>query len=153
MSAIIPSNDWVFTYCQSTGEFGLGSIDHDDRGDYIVSANLFRGYSGHGVYVNDAASEHLPGRGPIPRGLWYVGTPIRHERLGPVAIRLVPDHGWDVPGGRSGFYIHGDNREANQTASSGCIVLDKGARDFIGRFSGRQLWVYTSLVVKPEGTA
>lgn len=41
--------------------------------------------------------------------------------------------------GRSGFFIHGDNRYGNRTASHGCIILPRKARDEIATLrSGRK---------------
>lgn len=125
------STDWRFYYRQSTGQIGIGVESHDDGGDFTCVCVFARGYSGVGADMDNPASEHLPGRGPIPRGVWAFGTAVQHRRLGPVAIPLLPYDGWEVPGGRSGFFIHGDNSAANKTASSGCIVLPRWCREFL----------------------
>lgn len=134
-------NDWAFCYCQKNGNFGIETKEFDDAGYYRNCIVFAVGYSGRGEHMDDPSSEHLPGKGPIPAGKWFIGTARNHERLGPVAIPLLPDDGWQVPGGRSGFFIHGDNRAANKTASSGCIVLDRRNREFIASQAGRQLIV------------
>ena len=59
--------------------------------------------------------------------MWVHG----HPRFAAPAIQLKqekPESSWH---GRSGFWIHGDNAQANKSASSGCIVLDKRSREFV----------------------
>lgn len=87
-----------------------------------------RGYSGHPPYVNDAAAASLKARGPIPRGVYRVSHPWDHVRLGPVSFFLEPDPS-NVMFRRSGFFIHGDNEYGNNSASNGCIILPRKARD------------------------
>lgn len=103
-----------------------------------VLLSLGKGYAGYGSYRNVPAFEARKLLGPLPRGRWVVGFGINHPRLGPQSIPLQPEN---VPNlsGRSGFYIHGDNRAGNFTASNGCIVLGRSARDCIdhlARWSG-----------------
>lgn len=109
-------------YNSSTGAFGV----EDAVGMFVP---LFRGYSGAGLGRNEPEREKEKSVGPIPRGRWKLDAPRNHERLGPFAIGLEAD-GWR-PYGRSGFFIHGDNKAANGTASTGCIILDRQARDVI----------------------
>lgn len=137
----IPVVDWFFIFRQSDGSFGVGVEDVDNRGAHNIMLPFVNGYSGAPGFVNDPAAEHLPGRGPIPRGRWFTRPAFRHERLGPAAIGLIPMEGWEVPGNRSGFYIHGDNSSLSQTASNGCIILPRQVRDFINRWPGRELRV------------
>lgn len=86
-----------------------------------------RGYSGRSKGINDARMMFVRGLGPIPCGVWDMALPMVHPNLGPNSIGLEPRKGTDV-GGRSGFYIHGDNPKTDMSASSGCIVLDKNSR-------------------------
>lgn len=113
----------VLRYEQGSGRLLYG----DPRGRLQV---LARGYSGRGKWVNDPNGQAKPGEGPIPRGLWIVGKPRHHPTLGPVAIPLTAAEETDAFG-RSGFYIHGDNRANNRTASRGCIIVNGWARDEI----------------------
>lgn len=103
-----------------------------------------RGYSGFPPFVNRPAFESLKALGPIPGGLWRMGSAIHHQRLGPVAIPLYPEG--HSAHGRSGFYIHGDNRRGGRTSSTGCIVLPRWCRDWIVRkqraIPGLVLYVY-----------
>lgn len=109
-------------YSQSSGVMYLG--DHDNN-----RITLARGYSGHGTSINDPDSEGFVGRGPIPRGVWKVGSPVSSDRMGPHCIPLSPV-GHDAYH-RSGFYIHGDNRHGDRSASTGCIILDRNIREAI----------------------
>lgn len=90
------------------------------------------GYSGSTCHQNKPESERIVAKGPIPRGVWTMGSPFAHQTLGPVSIPLWPVEK-DAAFGRSGFYIHGDNSKANGSASTGCIILNRPARDFIVR--------------------
>jgi hypothetical protein len=59
---------------------------------------------------------------------------------GPLSIPLTPMPGTNTFG-RTGFYIHGDNKARNQSASEGCIVLDSGPRQKIASCGGGTLQV------------
>lgn len=139
---VVDEDNWYFVYRQSTGEIyvsshvlGLDNVYHNRN---VIGT----GYSGRGDgYLNNPAAEHLVGKGPIPRGIWGIGVPQNHPRLGPHSIPLWPENGWEVPGGRSGFFIHGDNKAANKTASSGCIVLPRRLREFISGARCKSLYV------------
>lgn len=120
----------MFTYSQSTGK-----LSHDGM-------NVAVGYSGHGMGLNNPLAASIPDVGPIPAGRWKIGTFFDHPHLGPVVAHLTPQPGTDALG-RSAFFIHGDNKDMNRSASDGCIVLDRAAREFI-RDSGD-----TDLAVSP----
>lgn len=114
--------DWEFQYEQLSGRFYLAD---PQNGRALVA----RGYSGKGIAINDPSYQDRVAEGPIPRGLWRILSPIRHQRLGELSFSLAPlGHKAE---GRSGFYIHGDNRQANNSASSGCIILNREARAFL----------------------
>jgi hypothetical protein len=42
--------------------------------------------------------------------------------------------------GRGGFFIHGDNPAQNNTASDGCVVINRVARERIAA-AAMNLWV------------
>lgn len=108
------------TYSQATG------VLHHRQGDTVK--RLGRGYSGQPPYVNKPEAEALRAAGPIPRGTYRVHRPFDHVRLGPWSLYLEPK----TPiHGRSGFFIHGDNRLGNQTASHGCIILPRAVRQAV----------------------
>lgn len=90
-------------------------------------ATLAHGYAGAGEGINNAMMQHVRNVGPLPRGLYQMAQAVTHRRLGPLAIRLLPDPHNDMMD-RSDFWIHGDNRHRNRTGSEGCPVLDRPAR-------------------------
>lgn len=118
---------YAFVYSQSTGLLYIEDFDGN-------RAALARGYSGFGGDQNDPDAEGKAGRGPIPRGIWKIGDPVHHIRLGPIAIPLVPV-GHDAYH-RSGFFIHGDNGRGDKSASTGCIVLNRPTRECIRALTG-----------------
>lgn len=113
---------YAFVYSQSTGLFYIEDFDGN-------RAAFARGYSGFGVDRDDPDAEGKAGRGPIPRGVWKIGVPVHHIRLGPLAFPLQPI-GHDAYH-RSEFFIHGDNRRGDKSASTGCIILDRPSRECI----------------------
>jgi len=115
------------TYYQTSGLYQI---------DPCVRAH---GYSGHGPGLNNPAMEADPNIGPIPAGAWHIGAAADHPRLGPCAMRLTPV-GHDAHG-RTGFFIHGDNADGNQSASHGCIILAYAMRQAIDARPDRALEV------------
>lgn len=87
------------------------------------------GYSGHGAGRNNPDMENVANVGPIPRGRYTIGGAHQDANKGPVVIRLTP-FGHNARG-RSGFLIHGDNAQGNFSASEGCIILNRAARELI----------------------
>lgn len=95
------------------------------------------GYAGHPPYVNQPETQGLKAAGPIPRGKYRVSHPWDHTRLGPVSMFLDPFRSNEMMG-RSGFFIHGDNRYGNNTASHGCIILSRKIREEIATLRATQ---------------
>ena len=116
-----------FFYAVNTGQMYLRAGED--------TLEIDRGYSGYKEYRNSVRFEKAKLLGPIPRGVWTVGFGQAHPRLGPQAIPLEIEEG-DIFG-RSGFFIHGENGFVNFTASTGCIVLGRSARDCIDHLSRR----------------
>lgn len=85
-------------------------------------------YSGHGDGLNNPDMEQDRGIGPIPRGVWTIGTWEDDPHLGPCVARLAPA-GSTEAFGRSGFFIHGDNARMNHSASDGCIIVPHDLRE------------------------
>jgi len=106
---------------------GLVRLVDSENGRALVA----RGYSGARGWVNATDAENRPAKGPLPRGLWSMGSAIQHGSLGPISIPLEPA-GADTFG-RFGFFIHGDNRFGDFSASRGCIILPRDARLFIAK--------------------
>lgn len=106
----------AWTYQQSTGR-----LSHD-------GALVATGYSGHGPGLNNPAEEAVQGVGPIPAGAYVIGPPKNPiDHLGPIAMPLIPGLN-NRAHGRSAFFMHGDNAEANHTASDGCIIMPPQVR-------------------------
>lgn len=116
-----------FMYEQATGL--LCGID--EGGEWYPIEDC---YAGKGVHCNNPASHRLKNLGPLPRGRYRITGPVDHPRLGPVSMFLRPDQDNEMFN-RSGFFIHGDNRSRNRTASSGCIILSRQNRELIARHS------------------
>ncbi len=112
-------NLWL--YVQSAGQL------YRPDGSFCAS-----GYSGRGDGLNNPAMQEIKDVGPLPTGLYALGTAETHPRLGPIAIPLQPDP-LNAMYGRSEFWCHGDNAEANHTASEGCIVMPRLARIELAR--------------------
>jgi hypothetical protein len=109
-----------------TFQQGSGKISHD--GEYIAT-----GYSGNGTGVNNPQAQNQSFVGPIPRGTYTIGAAIQDGGLmGPFVLPLTA---WVVNQmfDRSGFFIHGDNAARNQSASQGCIALDRQWRQMIAQ--------------------
>ena len=124
MFPVLRAHGLDFEYSQSSGCLYL--VDAEDG-----RALIGRGYSGSPGHVNRAESQHLVATGPIPRGVWRLDPPhASHPRLGPKVIPLEPADAQTAKG-RGGFFIHGDNKRGNNSASSGCIIMSGSVRGLI----------------------
>lgn len=110
----------MWTYEQSTGKL------LDDNGELV-----WTGYSGRNEGLNNAQMQNVPNEGPLPQGLYTIGSPYAHPHLGPVCMNLEPDP-HNLMFGRGDFRIHGDNMANNKSASEGCIVMPYAVRIKIG---------------------
>lgn len=101
------------------------------------------GYSGIGDGLDNPAAQSEENVGPIPTGNWTIGPQADHHETGGRtlwgAMRLTPALGNSTQ--RTQFYIHGDNAKGNHSASDGCVVLPKTARDVIARSGVKSLKV------------
>lgn len=91
-----------------------------------------KGYAGCCKYKNKPEFQSKIGKGPLPQGLYTI---VRHEEddkrgHGPFVLRLIPDPANEMFG-RAGFLIHGDSIKSPGTASQGCIVVSREAREHI----------------------
>lgn len=105
---------------------------------------LATGYSGRDDGKNNAAMEDVKNKGPIPRGRYTIGAPRDTKTHGPYVLPLTPDLGNELHG-REGFLIHGDNLEFPGTASEGCIVLPRFARERLWESLDHELQVVREL--------
>jgi len=90
--------------------------------------------------VNNPAYQYTPDVGPLPVGLYTMGTPVEGSLLGILAIPLTPDPSNDMRG-RGGFYCHGDHIGAPGTASDGCIIMSHSTRLLLSQSADRQIQV------------
>lgn len=87
-------------------------------------------YSGYGEGKNNVALAHVRNVGPVPPGLYVIGTAHLYRPFGPVTMRLTPQAGTNTYG-RAGFLIHGDSIAKPGTASTGCIIAGRKDREYI----------------------
>ncbi|CAF1492901.1 unnamed protein product, partial [Didymodactylos carnosus] len=64
------------------------------------------------------------GLGPIPKGSYTIENSCKNDRE---RCNLKPDTTNNMYG-RDRFQIHGDNGKNDQSASQGCIIVDKNGR-------------------------
>lgn len=110
------------------------------------------GYAGCGDGKNNPAMQAIHNVGPLPVGRYLVGAPMDDPRVGRYALYLEPAPSNEMFG-RSLFYIHGDNRAANGTASEGCIILPFTARQAIWHSGDHHLEVVSGLPETPKETS
>jgi hypothetical protein len=96
-----------------------------------------RGYSGAEPYKNVPGAEALRNAGPIPKGTYAIEPAVTSR--GPLTLPLLPV-GHNACG-RTDFRIHGDSRTRPGTASTGCIILPRSARELISSSKDRSLVV------------
>ena len=111
----------TWNYQQSTGQLSHG-------GELIAT-----GYAGIGAGLNNPAAQNQPFVGPLPAGTYTIGAVMADGgHMGPFVLPLTP---WSVNQmfGRAGFFIHGDTPARDNSASNGCIVLDRQWRQMIAQ--------------------
>jgi len=78
--------------------------------------------------------------GPLPRGIYTLGTPVLKSHLGPFAIPLIPAPDNKMCG-RGSFYVHGDRTRDPGNASQGCMILPRAVRDLMWASDDHELKV------------
>jgi hypothetical protein len=106
--------------------------------------NLYRGYSGSPEGKNNPQMEDRHNVGPIPTGKYSIGQPHDTSTHGPYVLSLTPDPK-NIMFGRAGFLIHGDSIANPGTASQGCIILPKAARELIYQSGDHDLEVVSGV--------
>lgn len=98
----------------------------------LVRDNLVlgQGYSGQPGCKNDPSKCNVHDRGPIPPGGYTIGTPRDTETHGPFVLPLIPKETNEMFE-RTGFLMHGDSITHPGTASHGCIVVSRAAREAV----------------------
>ena len=125
------------SFTRKTGKLSIWWTD-EAGGSRIVYETT--GYAGFKTYANNPDYSDRPGLGPLPAGQYHVGLPQSHPRLGPLAFRLRPFPANQMFG-RGDFFIHGDNRKGDRSASNGCIILNRNAREALVEYRVRHLTV------------
>jgi len=105
------------------------------------------GYSGAGKGKNNPTEENVQNVGPIPVGLYDIEPPEDSPIHGPYALRLLPDAG-NAMFGRSEFLIHGDSMERPGSASEGCIIMPRFARERIWDSGDHRLQVVREIPIQ-----
>jgi hypothetical protein len=101
---------------------------------------VFLSYAGHADGKNNPDLQHVANVGPIPIGFYEVGPPYESPNNGPYVLRLTPAPENEMHG-RAGFLIHGDSRAKLGSASHGCVVTSRPARQSVWLSGERQLKV------------
>ena len=122
-------------YSQSTGNV---TYVNDSTGQRVSVGNA--SYSGNGAGLNNPSMQNDPFVGPIPTGLYTIGSPENVPIVTPngqlgylrYALPLAPWKGNEMYG-RSGFYWHGPARNDNRSSSNGCIVSDLWLRKLVAQ--------------------
>ncbi len=117
---------WI--YSQSTGYLTHNGV------------HIATGYSGNGEGKNNPAMQNVPNEGPCPQGSYQIGAPKDDPNVGPFAMPLTPEPGTDTFG-RFAFMIHGDSIVHPGTASEGCIIMLRDARNQIWQSGDHELVV------------
>jgi hypothetical protein len=131
-------------YIDPTGLFweyaqGSGQLTYVDNQTGARSP-VVAGYSGHGPGLNNPAMQNVRNVGPIPQGVYDIGSQRDSLRTGRGVLDLSPRLGTNTFG-RTDFQFHGDNSRGDQSASRGCIVVPRSVRDQINNSSDRELRV------------
>ena len=105
-----------------------------------IAGHTFQGYSGAGIGKNNVSLMDVSNVGPIPVGMYSMGTPEMESTHGPFAIPLIPSP-LNVMFGRCGFMLHGDSLEYPGCASHGCIIISPRLDRELIYDSGQQIQV------------
>lgn len=98
------------------------------------------GYAGIGDGKNNPDMQDVQGVGPLPKGVYEIGSPRDTPTHGPYVLPLTPDDANEMHG-RSSFLIHGDSIRNPGFASHGCIVVGLTVREKVWLSGDRKLEV------------
>lgn len=94
------------------------------KGQITDGTRVINAYSGaFGIWQNNPDYTNVHDLGPIPLGLWHIGTAFIDAEHGPCVMRLTPDAQTETFG-RTGFLIHGDSIANPGHASKGCVATN-----------------------------
>ncbi|MCI5211336.1 MAG: DUF2778 domain-containing protein, partial [Candidatus Electrothrix sp. ATG2] len=124
-------------YEQITGDLYYVDNEKTTESKRVLIA---KGYSGNGLGRDNPLRDNVKNSGPIPAGVWKIGKPRNSKKTGKHVMDLTPMEGTETHG-RSGFQIHGDNKKQDNSASSGCVILNKAIREKISGSGDNELKV------------
>lgn len=101
---------------------------------------IYIGYSGYGLGKNNPEMQDVKNIGPIPCGKYKLQSVHDSDKTGPFTIVLIP-HPENKMFNRSGFAVHGDDREHPGQASHGCCIFPRWVRELIWKSSDHYLTV------------
>ncbi|MDU7838180.1 MAG: DUF2778 domain-containing protein [Pantoea sp.] len=97
-------------------------------------------YAGAAGYKNDSSQECVSGKGPLPRGVYTIGSPHNSSHTGKYTLDLTPALS-NFMCGRSAFRIHGASKQHPLDSSEGCIIASISVRKSIWASGDRELKV------------
>ena len=129
----------MIVYRIATGEIWACDTAVSDQETTCSGTLLGHGYSGNGSGLNNPLATDEKGHGPLPVGWYTIGTPEdRPQSVGAFALPLTPDPENEMFD-RSAFFCHGDNPQADHTASDGCIVAPRPVREIVAQHQRLQV--------------
>lgn len=128
---LMAGRDYRYRFNISEGEFIAYSADGQ------IEWIQFDAYSGTPAARNDPSRTHEENVGPLPSGLYDMVEDLNpaNARLGGLRTRLNPYPSTEMFG-RGGMLIHADSTRRPGTASQGCIILPRHARQDIANSRG-----------------
>jgi len=105
-----------------------------------LGSKIAIGYAGRDKGKNNTAMENVSNVGPLPKGKYTIGKPYDSENTGKFTLPLIP-FPENKMYGRLGFAIHGDSISAPGTASRGCIIMPRKAREEVNNCTDKILEV------------
>jgi hypothetical protein len=121
----------MWTYVQLTGAFLSPS-----------GLLIAYGYAGAGIGRNNPRMQTVKNVGPLPCGFYTMNPPVDTKDHGPYVIWLTPDDS-NLMFNRGDFGIHGDSIPHPGSASEGCIIQPRFARERAWESNDHRLQVIT----------
>lgn len=110
----------TWTFQQSSGAL------LDPSGNVVATGYAGGNCGANPEGVNNPAMQGVKSIGPLPQGVYTLGTPEEGTHLGAFAVPLIPDPANDMLG-RGSFFMHGDTTPSG-SASEGCIIMPHQTR-------------------------
>lgn len=103
------------------------------------------GYAGRDKGKNNPLMQDVPNTGPLPCGWYTLEAPVDTKTHGPYVLWLEPDKENQMFG-RSAFGIHGDSVRDPGTASEGCMIFPRWARQKMWESGDHRLQVISGVL-------